>query len=84
MLLLDDEYRETLVKSVLTKGEVSRYFPEYDLRAVKLARVAALPEAERVVYLDPPFHDRVHSRHTDAAEHGLDPGSAKIVSNRAG
>jgi hypothetical protein len=24
--------------------------------------------------LDPPFHDRIHSRHADAAEHGLDPG----------
>ncbi|HEX5540248.1 MAG TPA: DUF4303 domain-containing protein [Micromonospora sp.] len=50
VLLLDDEYHETLIKRVLTKGEVSRYFPDYDQRAVELARVAALPDSERAVY----------------------------------
>jgi Domain of unknown function (DUF4303) len=47
VLLLDDEHYATLVKRVLTRGEVSRHFPEFDERAVELARVAALPEAER-------------------------------------
>jgi hypothetical protein len=50
VLLLDDEYHETLIKRVLTNREVSRYFPEYDQRAVELARVAALPEGERAAY----------------------------------
>jgi hypothetical protein len=50
VLLLDDEHHEALIKRVLTKGEVGRYFPEYDVRAVELARVAALPEAERAAY----------------------------------
>jgi hypothetical protein len=47
VLLLDDEYYETLVKRILTRSEVSRHFPELDERAVELARVAALPKAER-------------------------------------
>ncbi|SCF00292.1 protein of unknown function (DUF4303) [Micromonospora viridifaciens] len=50
VLLLDDEYHETLIKRVLTKREVRRYFPEYDERAVELARLAALPDAERAAY----------------------------------
>ncbi|MEU7793259.1 DUF4303 domain-containing protein [Micromonospora tulbaghiae] len=50
VLLLDDEYHETLIKRVLTEREVSRHIPEYDQRAVVMARVAALPEAERAAY----------------------------------
>lgn len=50
VLLLDDEYHETLIKRVLTKREMSRHFPEYDQRAVELARVAALPQAEHAAY----------------------------------
>ncbi|PMR58795.1 hypothetical protein C1A38_22760 [Verrucosispora sp. ts21] len=50
VLLLDDEYHEVLIKRVLTKGEVSRYFPGYDQRAVELARIGALPVAERAAY----------------------------------
>jgi hypothetical protein len=34
--------------------------------------------------LDPPFHDRVHSRDSDAAEHDRDAGVARMRSNRAG
>jgi Domain of unknown function (DUF4303) len=50
VLLLDEEYYETLVKRILTRSEVSRHFPELDERAVELARVAALPKAERVAF----------------------------------
>ncbi|MET8312037.1 hypothetical protein [Micromonospora sp. NPDC005173] len=50
MLLLDDEYHETLIKRVLTKREVSRHFREYDQLAVELARVATVPQAERAAY----------------------------------
>jgi hypothetical protein len=50
VLLFDDEHYETLVKRILTRSEVSRHFPELDERAVELARVAALPEAERVAF----------------------------------
>ncbi|MFU8876072.1 DUF4303 domain-containing protein [Micromonospora sp. SL4-19] len=50
VLLLDDEYHETLIKRVLTKREMSRHFPEYDQRTVELARVAALSQAERAAY----------------------------------
>jgi hypothetical protein len=50
VLLFDDEHYETLVKRILTRSEVSRHFPELDERAVELARLAALPEAERVAF----------------------------------
>ncbi|MFI5490506.1 DUF4303 domain-containing protein [Micromonospora echinaurantiaca] len=50
VLLLDTEYQETLVRRVLARGEVRRYFPEFEERAAEVARVDALPEAERVAY----------------------------------
>jgi hypothetical protein len=46
VLVLDDELHESLVKRVLPAAEVARHFPELDERA----RIAALPEAERVAY----------------------------------
>jgi hypothetical protein len=51
VLLLDDEYHETLVKRVLTTREVHRHFPMLDERAVELARIAVLSQAERAAYL---------------------------------
>jgi hypothetical protein len=50
VLLLDDECGETLVKRILTRSQVSRHFPEIDGQAAELARVTALPQAERVAY----------------------------------
>jgi Domain of unknown function (DUF4303)/HEAT repeats len=50
VLLLDDEHYETVVKRILTRSEVSRHFPQFDERAVELARVSALPEAEQAAY----------------------------------
>ncbi len=50
VLLLDDELHEPLIKRILPAGDVRRHFPELDRRAAELARVAALPEAERVGY----------------------------------
>ncbi|RSM75803.1 hypothetical protein DL991_27165 [Amycolatopsis sp. WAC 01375] len=51
VVLLDDEYRGTLIRRVLSTGEVRRHFPELDERSVALADVAALPPAERAAYL---------------------------------
>ncbi|GAB2848471.1 hypothetical protein GCM10027176_59940 [Actinoallomurus bryophytorum] len=50
VLLLDDEYHETLVRRVLPRSEVSRHFPGFDERAAELARVALLPPAERAAF----------------------------------
>jgi hypothetical protein len=46
----DDRFQESVLRRILTPGEVSRYFPWYDERAAELARVAALPEAEQAAY----------------------------------
>ena len=50
VLLLDAEHHETLVRRLLPRSEVRRYFPEFEERAVELARVNALPEDERAAY----------------------------------
>lgn len=78
VLLLDDEYHETLVKRVLTRSEVSRHFPEFDERAVELARVAALPEAERVAYYASKlgvFDGPVSSEEAESALRGHGPAA---------
>lgn len=78
VLLLDDECYETLVKRVLTRREVSRHFPEFDERAVELARVAALPEAERVAYYASKlevFDGPVSSEEAESALRGLGPAA---------
>ncbi|WP_326834914.1 DUF4303 domain-containing protein [Amycolatopsis rhabdoformis] len=51
VLLLDDEYHETVIKRVLTAGDVRRCFPELDERSVALTRIAALPPVERAAHL---------------------------------
>ncbi|WP_053716167.1 DUF4303 domain-containing protein [Saccharothrix sp. NRRL B-16348] len=51
VVLLDDEHHETLIKRVLTAGEVRRHFPELDERSVALAGLAALPPADRAAHL---------------------------------
>jgi hypothetical protein len=50
VLPFDDEHHESLLKRCLTKNEVSRHFPELDEEAVERARVAELPEAERIAF----------------------------------
>ncbi|GAB3929259.1 hypothetical protein GCM10029976_028560 [Kribbella albertanoniae] len=50
VLVIDDEHHELLVRHVLTPSEVGRHFPELDVRAAEVARVAALPESERAAY----------------------------------
>ena len=51
VVLLDDEFRETLIRRVLTAADVRRHFPELDERSAELARIAALPPVERGVHL---------------------------------
>lgn len=51
VLLLDDEYHETLIRRVLTTTEVRRHFPELDERSAAAAAIAALPPAERAAHL---------------------------------
>ncbi len=50
VLVIDDEHHELLVRSILTPSEVGRHFPELDVRAAEVERVAALPESERAAY----------------------------------
>ncbi|MFB6718639.1 DUF4303 domain-containing protein [Kribbella sp. NPDC056345] len=50
VLVIDDEHHELLVRNILTPSEVGRHFPELDVRAAEVARVAALPESERAAY----------------------------------
>jgi hypothetical protein len=78
VLVFDDEFGETLVKRVLTRGEVSRLFPQFDERTLELARVAALPATERVAYyvsrLDA-FDGPVSSEEAETALRGLGPAA---------
>jgi hypothetical protein len=78
LLLLDNEYHETLIRRVLTAGEVRRHFPELDERSVALARSAALPPAERAAHLAcllGTFDGPIHSGDAESALRDLGPAA---------
>jgi hypothetical protein len=50
VVLLDDERYETILRRILPERELYRHFPELNRHAIEVARVAALPTADRAAY----------------------------------
>lgn len=50
VVLFDDARHEAILRRILPERELHRHFPELDEHAVEVARVAALPTADRAAY----------------------------------